>query len=177
MPSSDPLSCWPVPHLPLWPHPCNTLEPLHHGPLRSAPRSLCPRPWRGSSLDTWTTRDAQEIANKYGKSLRLIMITAGLTTKATWAELIWNMHQAWYAGTHSKQSGVAETTKDYHAHQMQHYEEHKDEHDYPQLWVDIDKFWKECVTGAKDMSLKAMVGQVMTCRDAFTQASSLISCY
>ncbi|KAI6098927.1 hypothetical protein EDD17DRAFT_1759472 [Pisolithus thermaeus] len=102
-------------------------------------------------------------------SLRSIMITAGLTMKATWMELIWNMHQAWYAGKHSKQSG--ETTKHYHAHQMQHYEEHKDEHDYLQLWVEIHKFWKESVTSTKDMSLKAMVGRVMTCRDAFTQAA------
>ncbi|KAI5989608.1 hypothetical protein EDC04DRAFT_2912197 [Pisolithus marmoratus] len=87
------------------------------------------------------------------------MTTAGLTTKATQAESIWNMHQAWYASTHSKQSG--ETTKDYHACQMQHYEGHKDEPNYPQLWVDICKFWKESVTGAKDMSSKAMEEQVI----------------
>ncbi|KAI5991017.1 hypothetical protein EDC04DRAFT_2614020 [Pisolithus marmoratus] len=68
--------------------------------------------------------------------------------------------------THSKQSGgeLSEWLM------MQHYEEHKDEHDYPQLWANIHKFWKESVTGAKDMSSKSMVGLVMTCRDAFMQA-------
>ncbi|KAI6104881.1 hypothetical protein EDD16DRAFT_1524559 [Pisolithus croceorrhizus] len=64
-----------------------------------------------------------------------------------------------------------ETTKDYHTRQMQHYEKHKDEETSHQLWVKIHEYWKESVTGAKDMSLKAMVGQVMTCRDAFTQAA------
>ncbi|KAI5982134.1 hypothetical protein EDC04DRAFT_2616902 [Pisolithus marmoratus] len=90
------------------------------------------------------------------------MITAGLTMKATQVELIWNMHQAWCMPVHILSS-----------QEMQHYEEHKDEHDYPQLWVDIHKFWKESVTGEKDMSMKAMVGQVMTCRDAFTQAAQI----
>ncbi|KAI6094807.1 hypothetical protein F5141DRAFT_1069075 [Pisolithus sp. B1] len=90
---------------------------------------------KAQALGACTTQDAQGITDEYGKSLRSIMIAAGLTTKATQTELIWNMHQAWYAGKHSKQSG--ETTKHYHACQMQHYEEHKDEHDYLQLWVEI----------------------------------------
>ncbi|KAI6119736.1 hypothetical protein EDD16DRAFT_1519318 [Pisolithus croceorrhizus] len=144
---------------------CHLTTPPHQTPLSSSESD-------GDNHTTEVpsqTEDAQGIVDKYGKSLRSIMITAGLTMKATWMELIWNMHQAWYAGKHSKQSG--ETTKHYHAHQMQHYEEHKDEHDYLQLWVEIHKFWKESVTSTKDMSLKAMVGRVMTCRDAFTQAA------
>ncbi|KAI6098179.1 hypothetical protein F5141DRAFT_1066997 [Pisolithus sp. B1] len=109
---------------------------------------------KAQALGACTTQDTQGITDEYGKSLRSIMITAGLTTKATQMESIWNMHQAWYAGKHSKQSG--ETTKHYHACQMQHYEEHKDEHNDPQLWVEIRKFWKESVTSTKDMSSKAM---------------------
>ncbi|KAI5983613.1 hypothetical protein EDC04DRAFT_2616104 [Pisolithus marmoratus] len=78
------------------------------------------------------------------------MTTAGLTTKATQAESIWNMHQAWRMPVHILSS-----------QEMQHYEGHKDEPNCPQLWVDICKFWKESVTGAKDMSSKAMEEQVI----------------
>ncbi|KAI6097828.1 hypothetical protein F5141DRAFT_1219920 [Pisolithus sp. B1] len=53
------------------------------------------------------------------------MATAGLTTKATWAESVWNMHQAWYVGTNPKMSD--ENLKDYYYCQTKHYESHKDE--------------------------------------------------
>ncbi|KAI6015721.1 hypothetical protein BKA83DRAFT_4546287 [Pisolithus microcarpus] len=71
------------------------------------------------------------------------------------------------------QAQALETMKDYHTCQMQHYEEHKDEENHDQLWVEIHESWKEGLTGAKDISSKAMVGQVMTCKDAFTQAAQM----
>ncbi|KAI6028248.1 hypothetical protein EDC04DRAFT_2605726 [Pisolithus marmoratus] len=108
---------------------------------------------KAQALGAHTTSDAQEIADEYGKCLGSIMIAAGLTTKATQAEPVWNMHQACL---------------------MQHYEEHKDEKEYPQLWVDIQKFWKESVTGTKDMSLKAMVGGD-TCIQAACQAQGIFA--
>jgi len=56
---------------------------------------------------------------------------------------------------------------------MKHYEAHKDEDKYSQLWQEICTFWSESVSRIKDTSSKAMVGQVMTCRDAFTQVVGL----
>ncbi|KAI6044358.1 hypothetical protein EDC04DRAFT_2889818 [Pisolithus marmoratus] len=119
---------------------------------------------------TWHvhTQEAQAIADEYGKTLESIMAAAGLTMKATWAESVWNMHQAWYAGANPKTSD--ENLKDYYCHQMKHYEDHKDKEQFPGLWAEIHKFWSESVSGKKDMSSKAMVGQLMTCRDSFTQA-------
>ncbi|KAI6111316.1 hypothetical protein F5141DRAFT_1063624 [Pisolithus sp. B1] len=84
------------------------------------------------------------------------MATAGLTMKATWAEL--------YAGTNPKTSDgvllgpdlVLENLKDYYYHQMKHYESHKDEEEFPDLWVEIQKFWSESISGTKDMSSMAM---------------------
>ncbi|KAI6098811.1 hypothetical protein EDD16DRAFT_1527081 [Pisolithus croceorrhizus] len=84
------------------------------------------------------------------------MATAGLTMKATWAEL--------YAGTNPKTSDgvllgpdlVLENLKDYYYHQMKHYESHKDEEEFPDLWVEIQKFWSESISSTKDMSSMAM---------------------
>ncbi|KAI6109059.1 hypothetical protein EDD16DRAFT_1711592 [Pisolithus croceorrhizus] len=124
---------------------------------------------KAQELGMHTAQEAQAIADEYGKTLASIMAAAGLTTKATWAESVWNMHQAWYAGTNPKMSD--ENLKDYYYHQMKQYESHKDEEEFPDLWVEIWKFWSESISGTKDMSSKAIVGQLMTCRDSFTQAA------
>ncbi|KAI6015957.1 hypothetical protein EDC04DRAFT_2608636 [Pisolithus marmoratus] len=86
----------------------------------------------GSGVDEQPQIHKPEIANEYGKSLRLIMIAAGLTMKATQAELIWNMHQAWYAGTHSKQSGVLEVECDWcKGHGLE-------SHGRAQMWCNVE---------------------------------------
>ncbi|KAI6116100.1 hypothetical protein F5141DRAFT_1062238 [Pisolithus sp. B1] len=66
---------------------------------------------------------------------------------------------------------VLENFKDYYYHQTKHYESHKDEEEFPDLWVEIQKFWSESISGTRDMSSKAMVGWLMTCRDSFMQAA------
>ncbi|KAI5994772.1 hypothetical protein EDD15DRAFT_2366292 [Pisolithus albus] len=43
---------------------------------------------------------------------------------------------------------------DYYRHQAKHYEEHKDEEEYPQLWAEICMFWNENISGMKDTSSK-----------------------
>ncbi|KAI6161616.1 hypothetical protein EDD17DRAFT_1509122 [Pisolithus thermaeus] len=108
------------------------------------------------ALGMHTTQEAQAIANKYGKTLISIMTAAGLTSKATWAESVWNLHQAWYA--HANPKASREHMKDYYSHQAKHYKDHKDEEEYPQLWVEIHMFWSESISGMKDTSSKAMVG-------------------
>ncbi|KAI6097073.1 hypothetical protein F5141DRAFT_1220326 [Pisolithus sp. B1] len=123
---------------------------------------------KAQELGMCTAQEAQAIVDEYGKTLASIMATAGLMTKATWVESVWNMHQAWYAGTNPKTSD--ENLKDYYYCQMKHYESHKDEEEFPDLWVEIQKFWSESISSTKDMSSKAMVCQLMTCRDSFTQA-------
>ncbi|KAI6106462.1 hypothetical protein EDD16DRAFT_1713400 [Pisolithus croceorrhizus] len=120
-------------------------------------------------LGMCTTQEAQAIADKYSKTLISIMTAAGLTSKATWAESVWNLHQAWYAHANPKASG--EHMKDYYSHQSKHYKDHKDEEEYPQLWAEICMFWSESISGMKDTSSKVMVGQVMACRDSFMQAA------
>ncbi|KAI6021051.1 hypothetical protein EDC04DRAFT_2607392 [Pisolithus marmoratus] len=119
------------------------------------------------ALGMCTIQEAQVIADKYGKMLISIMTAAGLTSKATQAESVWNMHQAWYAHTNPKASG--EHMKDYYSCQTKHYEDHKDEEEFPQLWAEICMFWSESISSSKDTSSKVMVGQVMACRDSFTQ--------
>lgn len=68
---------------------------------------------------------------------------------------------------------IIESIKEYYGCQMKHYEGHKDKEEYLQLWVEIRAFWSESISGTKDLSSKAMVRQVMSCRDAFTQAVCL----
>ncbi|KAI6012370.1 hypothetical protein EDC04DRAFT_2904881 [Pisolithus marmoratus] len=121
------------------------------------------------ALGMCTMQEAQVIADKYGKMLISIMTATGLTSKATQAESVWNMHQAWYAHTNPKAS--REHMKDYYSRQTKHYEDHKDEEEFPQLWAEIHMFWSKSISGSKDTSSKAMVGRVMACRDSFTQAA------
>jgi len=66
-----------------------------------------------------------------------------------------------------------ESTNDYYARQSKHYEAHREEEDYPQLWEEICKYWTDNISGTKDMSSKAMVGRVMSCRDTFTRAVTI----
>ncbi|KAI6154731.1 hypothetical protein BKA82DRAFT_4347722 [Pisolithus tinctorius] len=113
---------------------------------------------KAQALGMKTTQEAHTIAMQYGKTPTSIMATAGLTTKATRAKSVWNMHQAWYAHTNPKTSEAATCcimvlTK------------------MKKIWDEIHEYWKESVSGTKDMSSKAMVGHVMTCRDLFTQAA------
>ncbi|KAI6102151.1 hypothetical protein F5141DRAFT_1217732 [Pisolithus sp. B1] len=124
---------------------------------------------KAQELGMHTAQEAQATVDEYGKTLASIMAAAGLTMKATQVELVWNMHQVWYAGTNPKTSD--ENLKDYYYHQMKHYESHKDEEEFPDLWVEIQKFWSESISTTKDMSSKAMVGWLMTCRDSFMQAA------
>ncbi|KAI6007913.1 hypothetical protein EDC04DRAFT_2611221 [Pisolithus marmoratus] len=109
---------------------------------------------QAQALGMCTTQEAQAIADKYRKTLISIMTAAGLTSKATWAESAWNMHQAWYVHTNPKAS--REHMKDYYSHQMKHYKDHKDEEEFPQLWAEICMFWSESISGSKDTSSKAM---------------------
>lgn len=60
---------------------------------------------KAQALGKRTTEEAQSIADEHGKSLRTIMGAAGLSAKATWAESVWNMHQAWYANAYPKDVG------------------------------------------------------------------------
>ncbi|KIN98977.1 hypothetical protein M404DRAFT_30939 [Pisolithus tinctorius Marx 270] len=124
---------------------------------------------KAQALSVRTTQEAQAIADEYGKTLVSIMAAAGLTTKATQAESVWNIHQAWYVSTNPKLSD--ESMNDYYSRQMKHYESHKDEGEHPELWAKIRKFWNESINGTKDMSSKAMVSWVMMCRDSFTQSA------
>ncbi|KAI5996095.1 hypothetical protein EDC04DRAFT_2909970 [Pisolithus marmoratus] len=119
------------------------------------------------ALGMHTMQEAQVIADKYGKMIS-IMTAAGLTSKATRVESVWNMHQAWYAHTNPKAS--REHMKDYYSRQTKHYEDHKDEEEFPQLWAEIHMFWSKSINGSKDTSSKVMVGRAMACRDSFTQA-------
>ncbi|KAI5984714.1 hypothetical protein EDD15DRAFT_2374941 [Pisolithus albus] len=123
---------------------------------------------QAQALGMRTMQEAQAIANKYGKTLVSIMTAASLMSKATWAESVWNLHQAWYVHANPKTS--RENMTDYRR-QAKHYEEHKDEEEYPQLWAEIHVFWNENISGTKDTSSKVMVGRVMACRDSFTQAA------
>ncbi|KAI6025467.1 hypothetical protein EDC04DRAFT_2606255 [Pisolithus marmoratus] len=104
------------------------------------------------ALGMCTMQKAQAIADKYGKMLISIMTATGLTSKATQVESVWNMHQAWYAHTNPKASG--EHMKDYYSRQMKHYEDHKDEEEFPQLWAEIHMFWSKSISSSKDTSSK-----------------------
>ena len=56
-------------------------------------------------LGRCATKEAAAIVNEYGKNLAIIMAATGLSTKATWSESVWNMHQVWYASAHHKKNG------------------------------------------------------------------------
>ncbi|KIO04857.1 hypothetical protein M404DRAFT_25939 [Pisolithus tinctorius Marx 270] len=84
---------------------CEDTSSAEAGLLRFKPARLPLEAIRkAQALGMRTTQEAQVIADEYGKTLGSIMAAAGLTTKATRAESVWNMHQAWYAHTNPKVS-------------------------------------------------------------------------
>jgi len=56
------------------------------------------------ALGEKTVAEARKIANEYGKSVRTILLEAGLSVKPNRAENSWNMHQLWYKIRHPKSS-------------------------------------------------------------------------
>ena len=61
---------------------------------------------------------------------------------------------------------IAEEVQIYYDHQSKHYEEHKDEEEHAEIWVEVHKHWCQYISGSKDTSSKVMVSQVISCRDA-----------
>ncbi|KAG1822679.1 uncharacterized protein BJ212DRAFT_1477097 [Suillus subaureus] len=56
------------------------------------------------ALGDKTVAEVEKIAKEYGKSVRTILIQAGLAVKTTCADNSWNMYQAWYKTKHPKSS-------------------------------------------------------------------------
>ena len=125
--------------------------------------------------------EARKIGREYGKSKATILAEAGLSVKAYRAENRWNMHQLWYKINYPKSSDGESypvplgcflnviIPEDWKRTQHDHWIEHRDESEHPQLWKEIRALWEEPSTNA-DESPKKLYSRVMAIRDDFARS-------
>ncbi|KAG1721171.1 uncharacterized protein EDB91DRAFT_1088548 [Suillus paluster] len=61
---------------------------------------------KAQELGNNTLETTRALGKEYGKSVRMILIEAGLMMKATQKESLWNQHQTWFAATCPLPKGV-----------------------------------------------------------------------
>ncbi|KAG1776277.1 hypothetical protein EV702DRAFT_1198298 [Suillus placidus] len=126
-----------------------------------------------------TLEAARVLRKEYGKSVRTILIEAGLTMKATRKESLWNQHQTWFAATCPPPKGVLGAVspadlKAWKVKQQAHYKAHP--HSDPQhasVWKEILENWDRAVAGStEDLTSQSAAGLMMAVRDAFTKLAA-----
>ncbi|KAG2147920.1 hypothetical protein DEU56DRAFT_753193 [Suillus clintonianus] len=112
--------------------------------------------------------EATAIGKEFGKHRRVILIKAGLATKATRKESAWNQHQAWFPTVlpPSKESNLAswkvEQNVHYHAHP------YKDPN-HASLWKKIQHHWDSVVTSPEDLSSWESSSLMTAVREVFAK--------
>ncbi|KAG0703201.1 hypothetical protein DFH29DRAFT_874605 [Suillus ampliporus] len=104
--------------------------------------------------------EATAIGKEFGKHRRVILIEAGLATKATRKESAWNQHQAWFPTVlpPSKEPTLASWKIKQNAHYHAH--PYKDPN-HASLWKKIQHHWDSVVASPEDLSSRE-TSSVMT---------------
>ncbi|KAG1898844.1 uncharacterized protein F5891DRAFT_981506 [Suillus fuscotomentosus] len=115
--------------------------------------------------------EATAIGKEFGKHRRVILIEAGLATKATRKESAWNQHQAWFPTVlpPSKEPNLAswkvKQNVHYHAHP------YKDPN-HASLWKKIQHHWDSVVASPEDLSSRESSSLMTAVREAFAKSAS-----
>ncbi|KAG1851938.1 hypothetical protein F4604DRAFT_1686759 [Suillus subluteus] len=115
--------------------------------------------------------EATAIGKEFGKHQRVILIEAGLATKATRKESAWNQHQAWFLTVlpPSKESNLAswkvKQNVHYHAHP------YKDPN-HASLWKKIQHHWDSVVASPEDLSSRESSSLMTAVHEAFAKSAS-----
>ncbi|KAG1882246.1 hypothetical protein F4604DRAFT_1921988 [Suillus subluteus] len=126
---------------------------------------------KAQELGRTTVEAAKALGKEYGKSARVILIEAGLVTKATRKESPWNQHQTWFK-TFSPPS-EEQDIKAWKEEQAAHYKAHpyKDPK-HAALWQKIQEYWDGCLTGAtEDLTSRSVSSLMLRVRDDFSKAA------
>ncbi|KAG1849433.1 hypothetical protein DFJ58DRAFT_842646 [Suillus subalutaceus] len=113
--------------------------------------------------------EATAIGKEFGKHQRLILIEAGLATKATRKESPWNLHQAWFPTIlpPSKESNLASWKVKQNAHYHAH--PYKDPNHTP-LWKKIRHHWDSVVASPEDLSSRKSSSLMTAVCEAFAKS-------
>ncbi|KAG1730174.1 hypothetical protein EDB19DRAFT_1912998 [Suillus lakei] len=119
---------------------------------------------KAQELGKKTLEAAKTLGQEYGKSVRTILIEAGLTMKATRKESPWNQHQTWFAATHPLPKGVSgvvspEDVKAWKVKQR-----------YRKTGIVLSRGTTE------DLTSRSAAGLMMSVRDAFTKSAAYWHC-
>ncbi|KAG1882377.1 hypothetical protein F4604DRAFT_1921545 [Suillus subluteus] len=126
---------------------------------------------KAQELGRTTVEAAKALGKEYGKSARVILIEAGLVTKATRKESPWNQHQMWFKTFSPPSEG--QDIKAWKEEQAAHYKAHpyKDPK-HTVLWQKIQEYWDGCVTGAtEDLMSQSASSLMLHVRDDFSKAA------
>ncbi|KAG1781438.1 hypothetical protein EV702DRAFT_1192927 [Suillus placidus] len=118
-------------------------------------------------LGCTTIEAVKALGIEYGKSARVILIEAGLATKATCKESPWNQHQTWFKtfSPPSQESWKEEQAAHYKAHL---YKDPK----HAVLWQKIQEYWDGSLAGATEDLTSRSASSLMLCvRDDFSKAA------
>ncbi|KAG2039380.1 hypothetical protein BDR03DRAFT_1009011 [Suillus americanus] len=111
-----------------------------------------------------TLEAAKALGKEYGKSVRMILIEAGLTMKATQKESLWNQHQMWFAAAWPHLKEHRELCHQAHPH---------DDPQHTSVWKEILENWDCAVAGStQDLTSRSAAGLMMAVCDAFTKSAA-----
>ncbi|OAX32280.1 hypothetical protein K503DRAFT_805350 [Rhizopogon vinicolor AM-OR11-026] len=117
--------------------------------------------------------EATAIGKEFGKHWRVILIEAGLATKATRKESPWNQHQAWFPTILplSKEPNLAS----WKVKQKVHYHDHsyRDPNHEP-LWKEIRHHWDSVVASPEGLSSRESSSLMTAVREAFAKSVSVL---
>ncbi|KAG1778077.1 hypothetical protein EV702DRAFT_1196496 [Suillus placidus] len=119
--------------------------------------------------------EATAIGKEFGKHQRVILIKAGLATKATRKESAWNQHQAWFPTVlpPSQEPNLAswkvKQNVHYHAHP------YKDPN-HTSLWKKIQHHWDSVVASPDDLSSCKSSSLMTAVREVFAKLASYWYC-
>ncbi|KAG0696431.1 hypothetical protein DFH29DRAFT_879347 [Suillus ampliporus] len=115
--------------------------------------------------------EATAIGKEFGKHRRVILIEAGLATKATRKESAWNQHQAWFLTVlpPSKEPNLASWKIKQNAHYHAH--PYKDPN-HASLWKKIQHHWDSVVASPEDLSSRETSSLMTAVREVFVKSAS-----
>ncbi|KAG1888478.1 uncharacterized protein F5891DRAFT_987770 [Suillus fuscotomentosus] len=115
--------------------------------------------------------EATAIGKEFGKHRRVILIEAGLATKATCKESAWNQHQAWFPTVlpPSKEPNLASWKVKQNAHYHAH--PYKDPN-HASLWKKIQHHWDSVVASPEDLSSRESSSLMTAVHEVFAKSAS-----
>ncbi|KIJ21122.1 hypothetical protein PAXINDRAFT_152773 [Paxillus involutus ATCC 200175] len=116
-------------------------------------------------LGECTVAEADKIAKECSKQRSTILKLAGLSGSSARSTSDWNCYQVWYASKHPKNEDVDAIT--YRQQMKAHFNEHKDEEQFPEIWEEVHKHALLRLADTTDLKPAQVHNLIMKVQDEF----------